>query len=443
MSRKPRSVKLSSDSIFQLYQGSVTGDHAGARKNLLQPGSFKLLTWEVVSFFLLLYTAVAVPFQLAFSNKERWDPTQWTTYWETLVDVFFILDIVRNFFTAYYEHGKLILDQWQICRSYLRTWFLVDFVASFPLDWFIGFTQSDDEGGGQTQLLLLLRLSKLWKLLRLLRLWRVGLRSKLNVGTGVAGFIFGLTGSASFWFAMNATIVYLVTHVFGCLQVFLATLNDDFNDGEDGSWLVRAGLSGKSVEEQYAGAMVHALLQARPPRPRARCAWRQLSHCCASFVADVPRRTWPRRALASERILALLLLAPCRWFLSHASHRLTHRAPRLRAVGLSRRVQEAHARLGKVHGLPSVQPGSPAAHARVLRAKVPRWPVLWSHMQIEPQSPLRGAVSRSFGAQTKRPSFATSRPLCGRRHECTRAASSWPGCRQAGTAITTSCHLHI
>lgn len=63
---------------------------------LLVPGSPKLLAWEVVSFCLLMYVAVAVPFQMAFVRRVRWDLTQWASYWETGVDGFFIADILRN-----------------------------------------------------------------------------------------------------------------------------------------------------------------------------------------------------------------------------------------------------------------------------------------------------------------------------------------------------------
>ena len=228
---------------------------------LLVPGSPKLLVWEVVSCALLLWVAVAVPYQIAFVRRGRWDVTFWATYWETLVDLFFIADIVRSCFTAYNDHGTLVLDRRKIFRHYMRSWFLIDFVASFPLDWFVGFVLSDEEEVG-TQLLLLLRLVKLWKLLRLLRLWRIGLRLQLDSGTfPLAEAVIAITSSSSFWYVTRAAIVYLVVHFSGCLQVFFADFYADADDQEDGSWLIRSELSGKSVEEQYAGALVHALLQ--------------------------------------------------------------------------------------------------------------------------------------------------------------------------------------
>ena len=101
--------------------------------------------------------AIAVPFHLAFSKHDRWEVDEPSTYLETVVDLFFLADIVRNFRTAFYDRGNLVTDAWRIARQYARTWLLVDVVASFPLDWFAAAwaTDGDDEGGdsSQTQLL--------------------------------------------------------------------------------------------------------------------------------------------------------------------------------------------------------------------------------------------------------------------------------------------------
>ena len=262
--RPTRGVALSATDRKQTTRYLTVDQQGVANVLLLVPGSPKLLAWEVVSFLWLMYVAVAVPFQMAFVRRNRWDPTQFATYWETGVDVFFIADIVRNCFTAYYDRGTLVLDQRKIIRHYMRSWFLIDLVASFPLDWFFGFAWSEEEEVGQSQLLLLLRLSKFWKLVRLVRLWRVGLRSLSDSDAFLAEAIIAITSSASFWYVMHAAILCLVVHFSGCLQVFFANGSVFFahvDDDEDGSWLVRSGLSGKSVEEQYAGALVHALLQ--------------------------------------------------------------------------------------------------------------------------------------------------------------------------------------
>jgi len=82
--------------VHRLYEGFAAGRSAGddtsdePQAHVLLPGSSFLLTWELVSFGMLMYTAFAVPFQLAFSSSGRWDVDKPTTYIETLVDIFFI-----------------------------------------------------------------------------------------------------------------------------------------------------------------------------------------------------------------------------------------------------------------------------------------------------------------------------------------------------------------
>ena len=52
---------------------------------------------------------------------------------DSLVDLFFLTDIVLNFHTSYVgEDGEVITDPKQIRGYYLRTWFVVDLVTSLP-----------------------------------------------------------------------------------------------------------------------------------------------------------------------------------------------------------------------------------------------------------------------------------------------------------------------
>ena len=63
-----------------------------------------------------------------------------------LPQVFFLCDIVLNFFTSYFHDGELIGSYSMIARHYLRTWFLPDLIATIPFDWLIfGVTFTDPE----------------------------------------------------------------------------------------------------------------------------------------------------------------------------------------------------------------------------------------------------------------------------------------------------------
>ena len=53
---------------------------------------------------------------------------------DRLVDVFFVMDIFFNFYTGFTTAGKMILEPRRIAREYLRTWFVLDVIASIPFD---------------------------------------------------------------------------------------------------------------------------------------------------------------------------------------------------------------------------------------------------------------------------------------------------------------------
>lgn len=49
-----------------------------------------------------------------------------------MIDICFMVDIIVQFNTAFYKRGTLIFSRWEIAKNYFWSWFLIDFVASFP-----------------------------------------------------------------------------------------------------------------------------------------------------------------------------------------------------------------------------------------------------------------------------------------------------------------------
>ena len=47
-----------------------------------------------------------------------------------VIDLFFVADICLNFCTAYYHKGRLVTNNRRIVENYLRTFFIIDLVAS-------------------------------------------------------------------------------------------------------------------------------------------------------------------------------------------------------------------------------------------------------------------------------------------------------------------------
>lgn len=60
------------------------------------------------------------------------------------MDAFFLFEILVNFNTGYYKKGNLIMERRMIIFTYMRTWFLIDLIASIPYSWFLGEDDSGD-----------------------------------------------------------------------------------------------------------------------------------------------------------------------------------------------------------------------------------------------------------------------------------------------------------
>ncbi len=149
---------------------------------VIHPHSDKRLAWDMLSFVLLIYNLVVVPFSLCFDVSTSCPESLW--FFEAFVDWFFVADIVLNFFTGVFEdeyaQGAVSTDLCVIANRYARTWLLIDVAASLPLEFIVSLSvsgcnagaQSEDAGANLDMLKLLrgLRMVKLLKLLRLLKL---------------------------------------------------------------------------------------------------------------------------------------------------------------------------------------------------------------------------------------------------------------------------------
>ena len=90
---------------------------------------FKII-WNLVIIALLLYTAIFVPYKVAFIHEQDGVVGQ---FFEYTVDALFGLDIIVNFMSVYEDRtGKYIYDRKAIALNYLGSWFILDLLACFP-----------------------------------------------------------------------------------------------------------------------------------------------------------------------------------------------------------------------------------------------------------------------------------------------------------------------
>lgn len=161
----------------------------------IDPRSSFRRTWDLFIIFLVIYSAVAIPYYSAFSKKEK----GWKVGLDYSFDCLFILDIVFNFYTAYYDKfGRLVASREKIKSNYFRTWFIIDILASFPFELFASIGSSGIDRNSD--------IFSLFKFPRLLRLGRI------------LKFIERLGVYANIWRILRLLgIIILVLHWVTCL----------------------------------------------------------------------------------------------------------------------------------------------------------------------------------------------------------------------------------
>ena len=237
---------------------------------------------------------------------------------DLLVDIFFLLDILRNFRQASYSgEGKLVYTPWKIAKGYLQSWFVLDLAASFPIDWIMNTVgkQSDAANGA-----VLLRMLKLGKLLRLVRIIRLMKSSEAMDDDddddegggrvqrrGVVAVVKEEFAKLDLGPVKQALTWLLAGHILGCIQFMVVV---QLRGTIEGTYIERAGYdTDAGGVELYLASVCHAILQltvisAGLESPRAR--W-PLPH--PTFPApDRPRRHSRRRSISASAVRPPLCL---------------------------------------------------------------------------------------------------------------------------------------
>eukprot|EP01052_Picozoa_sp_SAG31_P024262 SAG31_NODE_2053_length_6551_cov_7.496125_2_plen_178_part_00 len=140
-----------------------------------EPESKTRTRWDLVQVPLLIATALIVPLRVGFSiNVEPFDPY---FFFDVFTDAYFLIDIVLNFRTAYYDaRGNLIFIRREIAWNYVKGWLLVDVLSCLPINYIMyivdAFKDSSlsDSGDIDTAPLKMAKILRLFRLAKMLRL---------------------------------------------------------------------------------------------------------------------------------------------------------------------------------------------------------------------------------------------------------------------------------
>lgn len=190
------------------------------------------LSWDIFILLLIIAGCLLIPFQLSFRHVVL--PLGSGIVY--LIDFFFGIDIILNFFTSFRRHGEKITDAGQAARHYLKTLFFVDLIANVPLDAL--FLSDEDIRVAGVALVLILRQLRLLRVVRL----SVIFRRWQSLSWTNSGFL---------RIAKYFTIFMLLVHWIACAW-FLVPYLEGFPEN---CWVVQQGIERANPITQYIRAL--------------------------------------------------------------------------------------------------------------------------------------------------------------------------------------------
>ncbi|XP_073334362.1 potassium/sodium hyperpolarization-activated cyclic nucleotide-gated channel 1 [Pagrus major] len=220
---------------------------------IIHPYSDFRFYWDLIMLIMMMGNLIIIPVGITFFSEQT--TTTWLVF-NVASDTIFLVDLVMNFRTGIVneESSEIILDPKVIKMNYLKSWFVVDFLSSIPVDYIFLIVEKgfDSEVYKTARALRIVRFTKILSLLRLLRLsrliryihqWEEIFHMTYDLASAVVR-IFNLIG-----------MMLLLCHWDGCLQYLVPLLQDFPPD----CWVSLNGMVNVSWGKQYSYALFKAM----------------------------------------------------------------------------------------------------------------------------------------------------------------------------------------
>ncbi|OQS01125.1 voltage-gated ion channel superfamily [Achlya hypogyna] len=204
--------------------------------------------WDLLLIGLLLYTAIAVPLEIAFATTEAIDGTFVVN---RLMDVVFAIDCSLNFVTPYVDPAtnQLVDDLYLVASHYLQGWFALDVVSIVPYDlisW--SMAASSEFTAAQTQNVKVLRLMRVLRILKLTRVFRAS--RIIKRWNAVLGFPIAITQLGKY-----ALVIIILAHWMACLWGCVPQYEDS-----NWNWEVAYGVNGSTAGTLYVASLYWSVM---------------------------------------------------------------------------------------------------------------------------------------------------------------------------------------
>ncbi|XP_069042055.1 potassium/sodium hyperpolarization-activated cyclic nucleotide-gated channel 2 isoform X2 [Lepisosteus oculatus] len=220
---------------------------------IIHPYSDFRFYWDFTMLLFMVGNLIIIPVGITFFKDETTAP--WIIF-NVVSDTFFLMDLVLNFRTGIVieDNTEIILDPKKIKKKYLKTWFVVDFVSSIPVDYIFLIVEKgiDSEVYKTARALRIVRFTKILSLLRLLRLSR--LIRYIHQWEEIFHMTYDLASAVMRIFNLIGMML-LLCHWDGCLQFLVPMLQDFPSD----CWVSLNKMVNNTWSELYSFALFKAM----------------------------------------------------------------------------------------------------------------------------------------------------------------------------------------
>ncbi|CAD8099542.1 unnamed protein product [Paramecium sonneborni] len=211
------------------------------------------ILWDFFCMILILYEIITIPIRISFDIEV-------SSQFGYVITASFLLDILITFNTAIYKNGNINYSYKEIAIDYLRLWFWIDMISSFPYDllFTVALTgEAEDEiSTSQTnlqksaQIFRILKFFRFIKVIRLLRLAKLkAIVDKIEEYFSENSIVQTLAS-----FLKLCAFVLFWSHWLGCIFHFIAQSEDS-----NYNWLVIYGIYEEPWQIRYVNSVYWAV----------------------------------------------------------------------------------------------------------------------------------------------------------------------------------------
>ena len=227
---------------YNLPPGKVTREQEKQKstkhsKFLIFPDDCFRIIWDNIIVLCLIYISVALPIKVSFFETE----SNLFVVYDIVISIIFLFDIFVNFNRVFLDkNNHFVTSRKQIALRYLRCWFWVDLLATFPFSVFLQNLNS------LNQALKYLKISKVFNLIHLVRVIKIFKRvfnsqSKRRL---TRMYLKYKTSRELFYIQIMSNLIFI--HILACLVYYIPT-----HLSPEANWVKARDLFQRTVFEKY------------------------------------------------------------------------------------------------------------------------------------------------------------------------------------------------